>query len=189
MKMKSWKNKKGFTLVELVVVLGLLSLLFAGAAGGLLAYSRYAKRRQNNEYARSIYYAAQAALTHEKASGLLAKLTKQVEASEASVYLQEETEGARRWLLMKERNDSDSLLCSLLEPYIAQDILADAAVFLEADLEAGIVYAAGYSSQADGFLPVQDGIEAVFYKGLSKEEHSHGREAGKDFGYYGETGA
>ena len=163
MKMKSWKNKKGFTLVELIVVLALLSLLFAVAAGGLSAYSRYAERRKDNEYARSIYYAAQSALTHEKASGMLEKLKEQAESSGTSVYLEQEADGARRWILTKEKEGADDMVSSLLEPYIMKDILTDAAVYVEADLEKGIVYAAGYSRKADRFLPEERGVVAVFY--------------------------
>lgn len=189
MKMKSWKNKKGFTLVELIVVLALLSLLFAGAAGGLSAYSRYAERRKNNEYARRIYYAAQSALTHEKASGMLEKLKEQAESPDASVYLEQQAEGARRWILTKEKEESDDMVSSLLKPYITEDILTDAAVYVEADLEKGIVYAAGYSRKADRFLPEERGVVAVFYGILENGERVHGREAGTDFGYYGESGA
>lgn len=81
------------------------------------------------------------------------------------------------------------MVSSLLKPYITEDILTDAAVYVEADLEKGIVYAAGYSRKADRFLPEERGVVAVFYGILENGERVHGREAGTDFGYYGESGA
>lgn len=190
MRKKRLKNTKGFTLVELIVVLALVSILLAGGAGGLFAYSRYAARRQEQEYARSIYYAAQAALTHAKASGMLDALRSRAEEAEnlpeavgslsgtAGSLPETAGETQSRWYLTKKKQEKDSVLGELLEPYMTEDILTDAALYLEADLETGIVYTAGYSSRADEFLSGQDGPVAVLYDSLEGRNGSYREETG-----------
>ena len=74
-------TEKGFTLAELIVVLALLSILAAGGAGALSAYSKHAAFRKNNEQARIVYQAAQAAVTHAKASGMLEELNRSIAAA------------------------------------------------------------------------------------------------------------
>ncbi len=72
------RGRRGFTLVELIVVLALIGILAAVSAGGMLAYTRFAKFKQNNENARTLFSAAQSAITYYKASGRLEELREKV---------------------------------------------------------------------------------------------------------------
>ena len=69
------KNKRtrssGFTTVELIVVLVILVILLSASVAGLLSWQKYSAFKRNNEYAKSLFTAAQSALTHYKVSGKL----------------------------------------------------------------------------------------------------------------------
>lgn len=73
------RRRTGFTLVELIVVLALISIIAAFSVGAMLGYMNYAAFKRNNENARTIFSAAQSAVTYYKASGRLEKLRKDVE--------------------------------------------------------------------------------------------------------------
>lgn len=76
------RRRTGFTLVELIVVLALISIIAAFSVGAMLVYTNYADFKRNNENARTIFSAAQSAVTYYKASGRLEKLRKKVEELE-----------------------------------------------------------------------------------------------------------
>ena len=67
-------SRKGFTLVELIVTLAILAIVLSASIFGIVAYQKYANYKRNNEYARTIFAAAQSGLTHYKASGELEDL-------------------------------------------------------------------------------------------------------------------
>lgn len=69
------ENQQGFTLIELTVAMTLMLLLMTAGIRGLGGYIRYAQFKKQNEYARSIYLAAQAELTKRSQTGQLAGLT------------------------------------------------------------------------------------------------------------------
>ena len=71
---KALKNRKGFTAVELVVTMVIGAILAAALTAGVLAYIHYAQFRKQNEYAQSLYLAAQTQLTRMSQRGALASL-------------------------------------------------------------------------------------------------------------------
>ena len=76
---KTEKGRKGFTLVELIVVLALIAIMAAASVAGLINYTAYAAYKRNSENARTIFNAAQAAVSYYKASGRLDDLRREVE--------------------------------------------------------------------------------------------------------------
>ncbi|MDD3183843.1 MAG: type II secretion system protein [Anaerostipes sp.] len=72
--LKKRLGNQGFTLVETMVVLLILGILMSVTAGGLVAYLRHANFKKNNEYAQTIYTAAQSSFTYAKTSGQLEEL-------------------------------------------------------------------------------------------------------------------
>ena len=62
-------RKKGFTMVELMVVLIILSIIAAVAVPFFINYWRKAEFRKNEENAKTVYLAAESKLTYYRSSG------------------------------------------------------------------------------------------------------------------------
>ena len=76
---KNIKNKKkGFTLVELMVVLAITAILAALVGGGLIAYTRLARFEKNEANARTLFQTAQISLTRMETAGELDAFRRQV---------------------------------------------------------------------------------------------------------------
>ena len=63
------KRKKGFTLVELMVVLVILGIIVAIAVPLFINYWKKAEFRKNEENAKTVYLAAESRLTYYRSSG------------------------------------------------------------------------------------------------------------------------
>ena len=63
------KRKKGFTLVELMVVLVILGIIAAIAVPLFINYWKKAEFRKNEENAKTVYLAAESRLTYYRSSG------------------------------------------------------------------------------------------------------------------------
>ena len=68
--LRNARQRDGFTLVELMVILTIVGILMALAAPSLTAYVHHAQFQRNEAYARTLYLAAEASLTHLRAAGL-----------------------------------------------------------------------------------------------------------------------
>ena len=68
-----WKRLKkenaGFTLVELMVTLMLVAILIGMSVAGIVQYQRWASWQQQEQYAKTLYTAAQSALTQYEMNG------------------------------------------------------------------------------------------------------------------------
>ena len=65
----SGQKKKGFTLVELVVVLVSMTVILGIAIPSVLHYMKMAEFRKNEENAKTVYLAAESKLTYYRSSG------------------------------------------------------------------------------------------------------------------------
>lgn len=72
MKKLGKSSKKGFTLVELIVVIVILAVLAAMLVPALIGYVDRAKKEKDYQTASTIYAAAQAAITEKYAKGTIA---------------------------------------------------------------------------------------------------------------------
>lgn len=73
-KKKNRFRRSGFTLVELIVVMIILSILLTLSVMGILAWQDWSRFRQQNEYAQDIFVAAQNQLNEYSANGKLKEL-------------------------------------------------------------------------------------------------------------------
>lgn len=70
-KLKKSNNKKGFTLVEIIVVLVILAILAAAAVPTMLGFVEDSKGKAEIANARAAYIASQSIATEEYASGMV----------------------------------------------------------------------------------------------------------------------
>ena len=57
------KNQGGYTLVELIVVICIVLILAGGAVFGVMTWIRWSQFKEQNEYAKTLFSAAQNHLT------------------------------------------------------------------------------------------------------------------------------
>lgn len=81
------KNKKGFTLVEIIVVLVILAVLAAAAIPTMLGFVEDSKGKAEIANARAAYVACQSIATEEKASGKTPGTTVATDFSTANTYV------------------------------------------------------------------------------------------------------
>ncbi|MCR5626872.1 MAG: prepilin-type N-terminal cleavage/methylation domain-containing protein, partial [Lachnospiraceae bacterium] len=78
-------SSAGFTLVELIVVLVISAILLGLGAWGLLAWHDHSEYIKNEETARTLFLAAQSALSESDSLGRLDSDFKTIEADMASI--------------------------------------------------------------------------------------------------------
>lgn len=170
-KKKTRGNTKGYTLVEVIVVCIILAILIGVAAGGLIAYQRKAIFKKNNEYAQTIFLAAQTALSQAKDSGqseeltdLIVKdtgnkLTSSMVKNGAKVQMKAaEAENARLYYYIFKKgdigdaySDAQKMLFNMIEPYIYDTDILNATFCVEFDPSDGVVYSVLYNDRASDF--------------------------------------
>ena len=84
MKKVGKSSKKGFTLVELIVVLVILAILAAMLVPALTGYIDKAKKEKDYQAASVVYAAAQAVITEKYGLGTLGSATKIESATPAA---------------------------------------------------------------------------------------------------------
>lgn len=67
------KNQSGYTLVELIVVICIVLILAGGAVFGVMTWIRWSQFKEQNEYAKTLFSAAQNQLTEYSENGRLDK--------------------------------------------------------------------------------------------------------------------
>ena len=65
------KNKKGYTMTELLMVIGIIAVVCAIAIPSIVMISRSLRFKQRNDYAKSVFMAAQQNLTEMRSDGEL----------------------------------------------------------------------------------------------------------------------
>lgn len=149
------QKKKGFTLVELVVVLVILTIILGIAIPSVLHYMKMAEFRKNEENAKTVYLAAESKLTYYRSSGQWEDFKKEIlsqgtEAPFTDSALQGKIYGIT---LDKDRDDAstaDNAVLKLLDGYTYDKGMLDASIAIEIDIESGEVYSAFYGSRCKG---------------------------------------
>lgn|GEM_PF-1292976 len=80
------RNRRGFTLVELIVVLTILVILASIGVASVVGYIRYSRFEQNQENAVSVYQAAQTALSQKVANGSIEEWSQGIAASNGITF-------------------------------------------------------------------------------------------------------
>lgn len=186
-------KNKGFTLVESIVTLTILGILLGIAGLGLSAYMRHSAFVRNNNYAQTIFYAASSSLNHYKSTGQLEELQEYMtqgagknQKVDSSMVdgLSEEYDGRLYYLTLVPGSPESEKLYELLEPYIYDGSVLNAAITLEFDPAEGLVYSVCYSDYADSFY-YDKGEETKNHKGrVNISDRSKKVRKDRMIGYY-----
>ena len=178
-------NKKGFTLVELMVVLAITAILAALVGGGLIAYTRLARFEKNEANARTLFQTAQISLTRMETAGELDAFRRQVmEEGDTGDHFQNDvtvTDAGGKTLVsrtMTELNQNvaalyydrtgaaagnhNALVERLLGDYIYDASLLNASICVEIDMQSGQVYSVFYDTKSDKLRFNQGGATNIY---------------------------
>ncbi len=154
------KDRKGFTLPELMVVLVILTIVLAVAIPTATHYIKLAEFRKNEENAKTIYMAAETALTQYRSSGQWEDFRREVvsQGKENTGSLEGVNESGRIYAITLDRgaySAADAQSSNLVERLIGNmlydaDMLSSGATAIEIDIEAGEVYSAFYGTRCSG---------------------------------------
>ena len=183
---KNIKNKKkGFTLVELMVVLAITAILAALVGGGLIAYTRLARFEKNEANARTLFQTAQISLTRMETAGELDAFRRQVmEEGDTGDHFQNDvtvTDADGKTLVSRTKTELDqnvaalyydrtgaaagnhnALVKELLGDYIYDASLLNASICVEIDVQSGQVYSVFYDTKSDKLRFNQDGATNIY---------------------------
>lgn len=181
---KNIKNKKkGFTLVELMVVLAITAILAALVGGGLIAYTRLARFEKNEANARTLFQTAQISLTRMETAGELDafrdKVTKS--GSMGQHFAEGLTDADGKPLDGRTQKDlntyiaalyydktgaadgnHNALVKELLGDYIYDASLLNASICVEIDVQSGQVYSVFCDTKSDKLRFNQDGATNIY---------------------------
>ena len=178
-------NKKGFTLVELMVVLAITAILAALVGGGLIAYTRLARFEKNEANARTLFQTAQISLTRMETAGELDAFRQQVmEEGSTGDHFQNDvtvTDADGKTLVSRTKTELDqnvaalyydrtgaaagnhnALVKELLGNYIYDASLLNASICVEIDVQSGQVYSVFYDTKSDKLRFNQDGATNIY---------------------------
>lgn len=183
---KNIKNKKkGFTLVELMVVLAITAILAVLVGGGLIAYTRLARFEKNEANARTLFQTAQISLTRMETAGELDAFRRQVmEEGSTGDHFQNDvtvTDADGKTLVSRTKTELDqnvaalyydrtgaaagnhnALVKELLGDYIYDASLLNASICVEIDVQSGQVYSVFYDTKSDKLRFNQDGATNIY---------------------------
>ena len=178
-------NKKGFTLVELMVVLAITAILAALVGGGLIAYTRLARFEKNEANARTLFQTAQISLTRMETAGELDAFRRQVmEEGSTGDHFQNDvtvTDADGNTLVSRTKTElnqnvaalyydrtgaaagnHNALVKELLGDYIYDASLLNASICVEIDVQSGQVYSVFYDTKSDKLRFNQDGATNIY---------------------------
>lgn len=183
---KNIKNKKkGFTLVELMVVLAITAILAALVGGGLVAYTRLARFEKNEANARTLFQTAQISLTRMETAGELDAFRRQaMEEGDRGDHFQNDvtvTDAGGNTLVSRTKTElnqnvaalyydrtgaaagnHNALVERLLGDYIYDASLLNASICVEIDVQSGQVYSVFYDTKSDKLRFNQDGATNIY---------------------------
>lgn len=190
------KRKKGFTLVELMVVLVILGIIAAIAVPLFINYWKKAEFRKNEENAKTVYLAAESRLTYYRSSGQWEQFKKEMqdavkdtdsEIAQKAVFKDNKDSrlNGRIYTIKLNKSAADqtkenNLVLRLLDDYTYDKGFLDASISIEIDIESGEVYSAFYGSRCKGLNYKADDADGY----LTMQKRDYDSRSKRLLGYY-----
>nr|MCR4717389.1 type II secretion system GspH family protein [Lachnospiraceae bacterium] len=197
-------NNKGFTLVEMMVVIAIMAIVLAASAWGVTGWILHSEFIKNEGNAQTVYLAAQSALSNAASRGavdsVINNITLEAEANggdiapelKASYGLPDENDNelqGHKYVYLTVAGGSytsgaDSMIFKLIKPYIFDEASLDGAITIEFDVTSKTVYSVFYSAWAKtmeyggGAITARD----TFY--INSANRSESVRSGVAMGYY-----
>ena len=196
---KNTRNRRGFTLVELMVVLAVSAVLAALVGGGLIAYVRLARFQKNESNARAMFQTAQLAVTQLEMAGKKEQFAEQVGATGRNGHITQalnEDMSAEQTAALNTRiyalyfdkgttpaeGSAEATLLNYIKDYISDESFTDASFCIEIDGSTGQVFSAFYDSRAEA-LRFADNAGNTACTTLDDRSYTH-RRSETLVGYY-----
>ena len=196
---KNTRNRRGFTLVELMVVLAVSAVLAALVGGGLIGYVRLARFRKNESNARAMFQTAQLAVTQLEMAGEKELFAEQVGATGRNGHItqalnedmsNEQTAAlnTRIYALYFDKGttpaegSAEATLLKYIKDYVSDESFTDASFCIEIDGSTGQVFSAFYDSGAEA-LRFADNAGGTACTTLDDRSYTH-RRSETLVGYY-----
>lgn len=196
---KNTRNRRGFTLVELMVVLAVSAVLAALVGGGLIAYVRLARFQKNESNARAMFQTAQLAVTQLEMAGEKERFAEQVGATGRNGHITKPLNGdmsaeqtaalnTRIYALYFDKGttpaegSAEATLLNYIKDYVSDESFTDASFCIEIDGSTGQVFSAFYDSRAEA-LRFADNAGNTACTTLDDRSYTH-RRSETLVGYY-----
>ena len=196
---KNTRNRRGFTLVELMVVLAVSAVLAALVGGGLIAYVRLARFQKNESNARAMFQTAQLAVTQLEMAGEKERFAEQVGATGRNGHITQalnEDMTAEQTAALNTRiyalyfdkgtapaaGSAEATLWEYIKDYVSDESFTDASFCIEIDGSTGQVFSAFYDSRAEA-LRFADNTGDTACTTLDDRSYTH-RRSETLVGYY-----
>lgn len=167
-------DRKGFTLMETLVTVGIVAVLCAIAIPSIITLNRSMKERDLNNSARAVYLAAQSNLAQMRSSGDLAVLAAMTELDGARSVPENNNAGMGEWNEQLRYTVTDTKAFDLVLPANVLDSqLREQQILIEYNPFSGHVYAVFYSEGEQvlsysviGERPENDSDDTLVKKGI-----------------------
>ncbi len=183
-------SRKGFTLVELIIVLVIVGILAAAGIPTASHFIKLAEFRKNEENARTAYLAAEAALTWYRSSGEWESFCRKVTEKGAlnDTFAADNDKSGRIYSVTIENGQplsgSGALAMELLDKGVYSKDFFNAAIAIEIDVKTGQVYSAFYGTRCSSLSYSGTDENGVLNISAAGDNRSYDSRRGRLLGYY-----